>query len=65
MGSTYTAFYDPGNPADAYLLRSRSVIPWAFVAFSVVGLAFMAVAIRGTREMTRMAYRARAVAVRR
>jgi hypothetical protein len=65
VGSTYTAFYDPGNPADAYLLRSRSVIPWAFVAFSVVGLAFMAVAIRGAREMTRMAYRARAVAVRR
>ena len=59
VGSTYTAFYDPANPADAYLLRSRSVIPWAFVAFSVVGLAFIAVAIRGTREMTRIAYRAR------
>ena len=59
VGSTYTAFYDPENPADAYLLRSRSVIPWAFVAFSVVGLAFIAVGIRGTSEMTRMAYRAR------
>jgi len=59
VGSTYTAYYDPENPADAYLLRSRSVLPWAFVAFSVVGLAFIAVGIRGTREMTRMAYRAR------
>ena len=53
VGSTYTAYYDPENPAEAYLLRSRSVIPWAFVAFSVVGLAFIAVGIRGTREMTR------------
>jgi len=61
VGSTYTAYYDPENPADAYLLRSRSVIPWAFVAFSVVGLAFIAVGIRGTREMTRMAYRARSL----
>ena len=59
VGGTYTAYYDPENPADAYLLRSRSVIPWAFVAFSVVGLAFIVVGIRGTREMTRMAYRAR------
>ena len=59
VGSTYTAYYDPENPADAYLLRSRSVIPWAFVAFSVVGLACVAVGIGGTREMTRMAYRAR------
>jgi len=62
VGSTYTAYYDPENPADAYLLRSRSVIPWAFVAFSVVGLAFIVVGIRGTREMTRMAYRARPIA---
>ena len=62
VGNTYTAYYDPENPADAYLLRSRSVIPWAFVAFSVVGLAFITVGIRGTREMTRMAYRARPVA---
>ena len=38
--------------------RSRW-IPWAFVAFSVVGLALTAVGIRGTREMSRMAYRAR------
>jgi hypothetical protein len=57
VGSTYTAYYDPENPGDAFLLRIRSVIPWAFVAFSVVGLAFIVVAIRGTREMTRMAYR--------
>ena len=59
IGGHYTAFYDPENPGEAYLLRSRSVIPWAFVAFSVVGLAFIAIGIRGTREMTRMAYRAR------
>ena len=49
VGGTYTAYYDPENPADAYLLRSRSVIPWAFVVFSVVGLAFIVAGIRGTR----------------
>jgi hypothetical protein len=62
VGATYTAFYDPEDPADAYLMRSRSVIPWGFVAFSVVGMAFIAVGIRGTREMTKMSYRARPVA---
>jgi len=59
VGSSYTAFYDPDDPAEAYLMRSRSVIPWAFVAFSLVGMAFIAAGIRGTREMTKMSYRVR------
>jgi hypothetical protein len=59
VGSSYTAFYDPENPAEAFLMRSRSVLPWAFIAFAGVALAFVAVAFRGTREMTKMSYRAR------
>ena len=62
VGSHYTAFYDPDDPGEAFLLRSRSVIPWAFIAFSMVGIALIAAGIRGTRDMTRMAYRARQVA---
>jgi len=59
VGSRYTAFFDPENPAEAFLMRSRSVLPWAFIAFAVVAVAFIAVAFRGTREMTKMSYRAR------
>ena len=59
VGNSYTAFYDPENPAEAFLLRSRSVLPWAFMAFAVVALAIIGIAIRGMREMTKMSYRAR------
>jgi hypothetical protein len=59
VGSNYTAFYDPEDPAEAFLMRSRSVLPWAFIAFAVVAIAFVAVAFRGTRKMTKMSYRAR------
>ena len=60
VGSDYTAFYDPEQPRDAFLLRTRSVIPWAFIGIPLVGLVFIIVGIRGAREMTRMSYRARA-----
>lgn len=59
VGSTYTAFYDPENPAEAFLLRSRSVLPWAFMAFAVVAMTIIGIAIRGMREMTKMSYRVR------
>ena len=59
VGSSYTAFYDPENPAEAFLMRSRSILPWAFIAFALVAVAFVTVAYRGTREMTKMSYRAR------
>ena len=54
VGGTYTAFYDPENPRDAFLLRSRSVIPWAFVGIPLVALLFIGGAIRSSRELTRM-----------
>ena len=59
VGGNYTAFYDPENPAEAFLLRSRSVIPWAFIGIPLVGLLFITAGIRGSRELTRMSYRAR------
>ena len=52
VGTTYTAFYDPENPAEAFLLRSRSVIPWAFVGIPLVGLLLIVAGIRGTRPVT-------------
>ena len=54
VGGTYTAFYDPENPRDAFLLRSRSVIPWAFVGIPLVALLFIGTAISSSRELTRM-----------
>ncbi len=59
VGSSYTAFYDPENPAEAFILRKRSVLPWAFIALPLIAILFIGAGIRGTREMTRMAYRAR------
>jgi hypothetical protein len=52
VGATYTAFYDPENPGEAFLLRSRSVIPWAFVGIPLVGLLLLIAGIRGTRPVT-------------
>ncbi len=63
VGSTHTAFYDPENPAEAYLLRSRSVIPWAFVAIPLIGLVMIGAGIKGSRDVKSLAsYRARTVA---
>ena len=59
VGSEYTAYFDPGNPGDAYLLRSRSVIPWAFSGVGLVGMLFIVAALRGSREMSRLSYRQR------
>ena len=50
IGSEYTAFYDPENPADAYLLRSRSVVPWAFVGISVIAILLIGVGIRSNTD---------------
>jgi hypothetical protein len=53
VGNEYTAFYDPENPAEAFLLRSRSVLPWGFIAIPLVGLLFIAAGIRGSQELAR------------
>jgi hypothetical protein len=57
VGGTYTAYYDPANPEEAYLVRTRSVLPWAFVGMPLVAILFIAAAFRGTAEMTRASYR--------
>jgi len=59
VGGEYTAYYDPENPAEAFLVRSRSLVAWMFVAIPLVGLMIIAAGIRGTRELTNAAYRAR------
>ena len=59
VGSEYTAYYDPEHPEEAFLLRSRSVIPWAFIAIPLIGMVLILVGLRGTREATKLAYRHR------
>lgn len=61
VGNDYPAFYDPARPGDAYLLRSRSIVAWAFVAIPIVGLTFILNGIKGSRETQRIsaAYRSR------
>ena len=50
-GATYTAYYDPAEPSEAFLMRSRSVIPWAFIMIPTIGLVILGVAFRGSREL--------------
>ena len=50
-GSTYTAYYDPADPSEAFLMRTRSVIPWAFIMIPTIGLVILGVALRGSREL--------------
>jgi hypothetical protein len=58
-GNTYTAFYDPANPAEAFLMRSRSIIPWAFIGIPLIAILAIGAGIRGNRELTRMSSRPR------
>ena len=36
VGGTYTAWYDPANPSDAFIVRSRSIIAPVFTAIGLV-----------------------------
>jgi len=54
VGGNYTAFYDPENPADAFLMRSRSVLPWAFIAIPLIGILVILASYRSTGELARM-----------
>ena len=54
VGTDYTAYYDPENPAEAFLMRSRSVIPWAFLVIPLLGLALIVAGIRGSYEAAAM-----------
>jgi len=61
VGSEYTAFYDPADPGEAFLLRKRSVLPWGFVGIPLVGLLLIAGGIKSSRENMRYSapYRSR------
>ena len=50
-GATYTAYYDPAEPSEAFLMRTRSFLPWAFVLIPTIGLVMLAVAFRSSREL--------------
>jgi hypothetical protein len=53
VGNDYTAFYDPQEPSEAFLMRSRSFLPWAFVVIPLMGMAFIVAGIRGSYEAER------------
>jgi hypothetical protein len=56
IGGDYTAFYDPEDPAEAFLLRSRSFLPWAFVGIPFVGIMLLVAGIRASGESARMSH---------
>ena len=64
VGREYTAFYDPADPAEAFLLRKRSVLPWGFIGIPLVGLMIIVAGARAGREMTTLSDRARRPAER-
>jgi hypothetical protein len=47
VGGTYTGFYDPAHPSDAYLLRQRSLLPYLFVGIPLAALVLLAGVIAG------------------
>lgn len=54
IGAVHTAYYDPDSPADAFLVRSRSIIPWAFIGMPLVMLTILVAAARGMRDDRRL-----------
>ena len=50
-GATYIAYYDPAEPSEAFLMRSRSIVPWAFIMIPTIGLILLGIAFRGSREL--------------
>jgi len=64
VGREYTAFYDPADPAEAFLLRKRSVLPWGFIGIPLVGLMIIVAGARAGRGMTTLSDRARRPAER-
>lgn len=46
-GETITIYYDPANPAHAYIERTWSVLPWALVAGSSLFLCISVILARG------------------
>ena len=61
VGGEYTAYYDAEHPEEAFLLRSRSILPWAFIGIPLIGMLLIIVGYRGSREATKLAYRHRSV----
>ena len=64
VGNDYTAYYDPTNPTEAFLMRSRSIIPWAFLIIPLIGMAFIVAGIRGSYSEERVSRWPRSMAGR-
>ena len=56
VGSTYTAYYNPNNPGEAFLVRTRSATPWELVGMSLLGLVFIVFVYRSRPTTVDPAY---------
>jgi hypothetical protein len=58
VGGTYTAWYDPANPSDAFIVRAHAIIPPVFSAIGLFvmlgGCATAVSALRQNRGQTRI-----------
>jgi hypothetical protein len=46
-GESITIYYDPANPAHAYIEKTWSVLPWGLVAGSALFLCISVILARG------------------
>ncbi len=52
VGETYTGYHDPDRPADSFLARDRSALPYLFMSIPIFGLAVCGAGLLGLRKPT-------------
>ena len=50
VGRTYTAYHDPSRPAESFLARERTVLPYLFIMIPVFGLVACGFGLAGLRK---------------
>ena len=49
VGATVTAYYDPDSPDEAYLIKRRSIVPYAFILIPGLAMVVLATGLRRLR----------------
>jgi hypothetical protein len=52
VGRTYVGYHDPVSPADSFLSRDRSALPYLFMSIPLFGLAVFGIGLAGLRKPT-------------